>query len=251
MAGEGIHFDEAAAPAGMRIYAVGDIHGRHDLMAEMHRRIMAEIMDERPADWRIIYLGDYVDRGPASCQVLEFLCRTSKADPHVLCLAGNHDLGFLAFLEQPRPEGLFANNGGEATALSYGVKLDLYPPEALMRSHAALKEAIPTEHLDFLRNLKLSISFGDLFFCHAGIRPGVPLDAQAAEDLVWIRERFRHNLTLHPKLVVHGHTPVSEPEIMPNRVNLDTGAWHTGRLTAMMFEEKRKRLLEVRETRLQ
>jgi len=245
MAADGIHFDEAATPAGMRIYAVGDIHGRHDLMAEMHRRIVAEIMDERPADWRIIYLGDYIDRGPASCQVLEFLSRTSEADPRVLCLAGNHDLGFLAFLAQPRPEGLFANNGGDATARSYGVELDFHPREALLRGHAALMKAMPKEHLDFLHGLKLSVSFGDFFFCHAGIRPGVPLDAQTAEDLIWIRERFRHDPTLHPKLVVHGHTPVSEPEVMPNRVNLDTGAWHTGRLTAMMFEGKRKRLLEV------
>jgi len=245
MAAEGIHFDDAETPSGLRIYAVGDIHGRHDLMTEMHRRIMAEIIEEKPADWRIIYLGDYVDRGPASCQVLEFLSRSMEADPRVMALAGNHDLGFLAFLAQPRAQGLFANNGGDATARSYGVDLDFTSRENLLHGHAALMEAIPQEHLDFLQGLKLSASFGDLFFCHAGIRPGVPLNAQDPEDLIWIRERFRHDLTLHPKLVVHGHTPMPEPEIRPNRVNLDTGAWYSGRLTAMMFEGRRKRLLEV------
>ncbi|WP_011579717.1 MULTISPECIES: metallophosphoesterase [Chelativorans] len=245
MAADGTHFDVAQTPPGMRIYAVGDIHGRHDLMAEMHRRIMAEIIEEKPADWRIIYLGDYVDRGPASRQVLELLSRSIKADSRVMALAGNHDLGFLAFLAQPRAQGLFANNGGDATARSYGVELSFTSREALLRGHAALMEAMPQEHLDCLQGLKLSASFGDFFFCHAGIRPGVPLDAQSAEDLIWIRERFRHDPTLHPKIVVHGHTPMPEPEIMPNRVNLDTGAWYSGRLTAMMFEGSRKRLLEV------
>ncbi|WEX08465.1 metallophosphoesterase family protein [Chelativorans sp. AA-79] len=245
MAPEGIRYGDAATPEGMRIYAVGDIHGRHDLMAEMHSRIMAEIIEDRPADWRIVYLGDYVDRGPASRQVLEHLSQSVRNDPRVTALAGNHDLGFLAFLAQPRAEGLFARNGGEATARSYSVEIDFGSSEALSRGHAALMEAIPREHLDFLHGLKLSASFGDFFFCHAGIRPGVPLEAQSAEDLIWIRERFRHDPTLHPKLVVHGHTPMPEPEIMLNRVNLDTGAWSTGRLTAMMFEGKKKRLLEV------
>jgi serine/threonine protein phosphatase 1 len=241
----GIHFDDAAAPEGMRIYAVGDVHGRFDLMSEMHRCIMAEILADRPEDWRIIYLGDYVDRGPASRQVLEFLRRSRETDPRVIALAGNHDLGFAAFLEQPRAEGLFPNNGGEATARSYGVELSFTPREALLRGHAALLEAMPREHIAFLHRLKLSVSFGDLFFSHAGIRPGIPLEEQSGEDLVWIRERFRHYEGLHPKLIIHGHTPQRAPEIMPNRVNLDTGAYFTGRLTAMMFEGKRKRLLEV------
>lgn len=241
----GIRFEDASTPHGLRIYAVGDIHGCHDLMAEMHRQIMADIMKERPEDWRIVYLGDYVDRGPSSRQVLEFLSRSTEADPRIVTLAGNHDIGFLDFLEEPQAESLFANNGGETTALSYGVELKLYPREALLKSHAALVEAVPKEHLRFLRGLRLSAAFGDLFFCHAGIRPGVPLEEQSAEDLVWIRQRFHFHLGLHPKLIIHGHTPVPVPEILPNRVNLDTGAFHTGRLTAMMFEGKTKRLLQV------
>lgn len=246
MAGEaGIHFGDASAPPGMRIYAVGDIHGRFDLLSEMQGRIMEEIGRDRPGDWRIIYLGDYVDRGPDTRGVLDLLSRTVRDDPRVIAIAGNHDLGLLDFLSQPRADSLFANNGGEATARSYGVALRFYPEEVLLRGWDDLCRAIPEEHLRFLHGLKLSACFGDLFFCHAGIRPGVPLEEQEDADLVWIRERFRHYAGLHPKLIVHGHTPHERPEILPNRVNLDIGAFYTGRLAAMMFEGRTKRLLET------
>ncbi|WP_265516587.1 metallophosphoesterase [Nitratireductor luteus] len=242
---DGVHFDDASTPDGMRLYAVGDIHGRHDLLVEMHRRIMAQIVEDRPRDWRLIYLGDYVDRGGAESDVLEFLSRVTRDEPRVLALAGNHDIGLLEFLEWPSTYGLFVNNGGETTAQSYGVELDLSSDAGLLRGHARLQRAIPERHLAFLRGLSLSASFGDFFFCHAGIRPGVPLDEQSPQDLVWIRQQFHGHDGLHPKVVIHGHTPVPAPEICPNRVNLDTGAWTTGRLTAMMFEGRRKKLLEV------
>jgi Calcineurin-like phosphoesterase. len=246
MAGEaGIHFDDASAPPGMRIYAVGDIHGRFDLLSEMHRQIMEEIGRDRPGDWRLIFLGDYVDRGPDTRRVLDLLSHATQADPRVIAIAGNHDLGMLDFLSQPRADSLFANNGGEATARSYGVALRFYPEEALLQGWDELRRSIPEEHLTFLRGLRPSVCFGDLFFCHAGIRPGVPLEEQEDTDLIWIRERFLHHAGLHPKLIVHGHTPHDRPEILPNRVNLDTGAFHTGRLTAMMFEGRTKRLLEA------
>ncbi len=241
----GIHFSEAATPPGMRIYAVGDIHGRYDLLTEMHRRIMAEILRDRPDDWRIIYLGDYIDRGPASRQVLNFLSGSIATEPRVMAIAGNHDIGFLAFLDQPQASGIFANYGGDATARSYGVDIDFSSREGLMRGHAELVKAVPEEHKHLLHTLKLSVTLGDFFFSHAGIRPGVPLEEQSSGDLVWIRECFRDYRELHPKLIVHGHTPVPAPEIMPNRVNLDTGAYYTGRLTGMMFEGKQKRLMEV------
>lgn len=241
----GVHFDDASTPDGMRLYAVGDVHGRHDLLVEMHRRIMAQIVEDRPADWRLIYLGDYVDRGGAESDVLEFLSRVTREEPRVVALAGNHDVGLLDFLDQPGLDGLFVNNGGETTARSYGVEPDFGSHSGLMRSHARLLQAIPEAHLRFLRSLSFSASHGDFFFCHAGIRPGVPLEEQSPQDLVWIRQSFHRHAGLHPKVVVHGHTPVAAAEILPNRVNLDTGAWTSGRLTAMMFEGKRKRLLEV------
>jgi serine/threonine protein phosphatase 1 len=240
-----ISFAEAAAPAGMRIYAIGDIHGRFDLLTEMHGRILEEIERDEPGDWRIIYLGDYVDRGPETRQVLEFLSDATAAESPVIALAGNHDTGMVDFLESPSPDGIFARHGGNATARSYGVELAFSSPKILRAGHAKLIKAIPAEHLAFLRGLPFSAAFGDLFFCHAGIRPGVPLDQQTDDDLTWIRREFQDFPSLHPKLIVHGHTPRSKPEILPNRVNLDTGAVNTGVLTGMRFEGREKTLLQV------
>src|SRR5690606_2898852 len=246
MAGERrISSAEAAAPAGMRIYAIGDIHGRFDLLTEMHERILEEIERDKPGDWRIIYLGDYVDRGPETRQVLEFLSQTTAAEPRVITLAGNHDTGMVDFLATPSPDGIFARHGGDATARSYGVELAFSPPKILRAGHAKLIKAIPAEHVEFLRGLPFSAQFGDLFFCHAGIRPGIPLDQQTDNDLTWIRRECQDFPGLHPKLIIHGHTPRSKPEILPNRVNLDTGAVNTGVLTAMRFEGREKTLLQV------
>jgi len=241
----GISYAEASTPRGMRIYAVGDIHGRFDLFIDMHRRIMSEIQQDRPDDWRLVYLGDYVDRGPDTSQVLEFLRRAVEADPRIIALAGNHDKGMLDFLVSANPEGIFALHGGDTTARSYGVDLDISSPATLQEGHARLMEAIPDSHVRFLSELPLSVSFGDLFFSHAGIRPGVALKKQRPEDLMWIRNSFRNHIVLHPKLIVHGHTPGSIPERLANRINLDTGAFRSGVLSAMRFEGVEKTLLQV------
>jgi serine/threonine protein phosphatase 1 len=243
----GIAYPEARGPDGMLIYAIGDVHGRLDLLAEMHARIAAEIMRVRPADWRIVHLGDYVDRGPDSSGVIEFLVRQTARDGRILSLAGNHDVGFLDFLAEPDPVGLFATNGGVETARSYGVELDLFSMDGFGESWRALAAAVPQSHRDFLRALKFSVVFGDFFFCHAGIRPGVAFDAQDPFDLTWIRDEFHLHRELYPKVVVHGHTPVREPEICDNRVNLDTGAFASGRLTALAVDGAEKRLLTVEE----
>jgi serine/threonine protein phosphatase 1 len=241
-----VHYLDARAPEGMRLYAVGDIHGRLDLLTSMHAHIMDEIMRDRPRDWRIVYLGDYEDRGPDSRGVIEFLSRICAADKRVIALAGNHDLGLLDYLGSVDTDWMFLDNGGLATALSYGVTPDFSSRKSANSTHEALRRAIPAAHVDFLRNLPLTVTFGDFFFCHAGIRPGVALEAQDAHDLVWIRDPFHRHVGLHPKLIVHGHTPVGEAEILPNRVNLDTGAWFSGRLTALAADGDRKRLLEVK-----
>ncbi|MCR4265589.1 metallophosphoesterase [Nitratireductor sp. ZSWI3] len=243
--GAGVSYREASTPDGMRLYAIGDVHGRHDLMAALHARIMEEILHDRPADWRVIYLGDYVDRGMASSGVVEHLANLRERDPRVVALAGNHDVGFLEFLSNPDPFGLFATNGGFETALSYGVEIDFTSRAAMVPGYQALVKAVPQHHKAFLATLPFSTSFGDFFFCHAGIRPGVPLDEQTADDLIWIRREFHAFDGLHPKLVVHGHTPVRAAQILPNRVNLDTGAWQTGRLTALKLEGTDKELIEA------
>ena len=238
---EGVHYLDAAAPEGMRIYAIGDVHGRLDCLKIMHERIAEDLARAQPPDWRIIHLGDYVDRGPDARGVIEFLIETTGRDGRVTALLGNHDVGLLEFLESPRPYGLlFPDNGGETTSRSYGVEADWRDPRSLALNFPAFRAAVPRAHVDFLEGLPRFCSHGDFFFCHAGIRPGVPLAAQDPFDLVWIRGPFLDHPGLHPKVIVHGHTPYYEPQVLPNRVNVDTMAFHTGRLTAMVVEGKEK-----------
>ena len=171
----GVHLRDARAPEALRLYAIGDVHGRLDLLAAMHRVIAAELARDRPADWRIVHLGDYVDRGPDSRGVIEFLIEAGARDPRHLFLAGNHEAGLLDFLENPQPYGLFMRFGGIQTAQSYGVDIAAAPARL---AAATLAAAIPARHMAFLRGLGVSAGFGDFFFCHAGIKPGVPLGLQ-------------------------------------------------------------------------
>ena len=239
-----VGLDDARGPDGVVLYAVGDVHGRLDLLTAMHARIAADRERRKAADWRIIHLGDVVDRGPESKGVIDFLLEATSADPRILCLAGNHDLGFVDFLSTADPHGLFASFGGAETARSYGTQFT----RGRLRfglGHRALVRRVPAAHVDFLSSRPLSLSLGDFFFCHAGIRPGVPLDLQDPQDLIWIREPFLGHRELHPKVVVHGHTPVAEPELRANRINVDTGAFATGRLTALVVDGADKELLVV------
>lgn len=242
----GVHFLDAAAPDGMRLYAIGDVHGRLDCLTLMHEMISAEIARDRPDDWRIIHLGDYVDRGPDSAGVLDVLAQATAGDERMLALFGNHDEGFLDFLADPRHAELFLHFGGFDTAASYGVVLDVLTEAALFESHRRLVDAVPESHLAFLRDRPRSLSFGDFFFCHAGVRPGAALDAQNPHDLIWIRREFLTHAGLYDKVVVHGHTPVGRAEIMPNRVDVDTMAFDTGRLTALVVDGREKRFIEAR-----
>jgi serine/threonine protein phosphatase 1 len=245
LTGTGIHFLDAKGPEGIRIYAIGDIHGCLGLLETMYGAIEEDIRQHPESDWRIIHLGDYVDRGPNAKGVIDFLIGACAGDNRIIALAGNHDVGFLDFLAVPSAEGLFAHNGGGRTALSYGVQLDFSTPATLRSDHMALKEAVPAEHLAFLHGLERKTEFGDFFFCHAGIRPGVPLERQSPDDLVWIRYEFLNHSGLHPKVIVHGHTPSPEPEILPNRINVDTGAFASGVLTALIIDVGEKLVLQV------
>lgn len=241
----GIHFLDAKGPDGIRVYAVGDVHGRRDLIEAMHDRIGEEIARDGVADWRIVHLGDYVDRGPDAAGVLDFLTSRIAGDPRIVALAGNHDVALIDFLAHGDRTQMFRRFGGNDTARSYGTHVDFATAATAEAGRQALARAMPQAHLDFLSGLPRSVAFGDFFFCHAGIRPGVPLERQDPEDLIWIREPFLGHPGLHPKVIVHGHTPHDEAELMPNRVDLDTLAYASGRLTALAVDGRTKRLLEV------
>ena len=238
---------EAKAPAGMRLYAIGDVHGCDELLADLHARINRDLAARGAADYRIIHLGDYVDRGPDSRAVIERLARMCDADPRVLCLCGNHEDLLLDFIvEAPGATENFLANGGEATLGSYGVRLGLL--SSLLGSHAGLghrlRDAMPAHHHEFLEALALSFRFGDFFFCHAGIRPGVPLDAQSADDLMWIRAGFLDCDDDLGVVVVHGHTPTrGRPDLRGNRIDIDTGAVFGGPLTCVAIEGSAVRFL--------
>lgn len=242
----GVIFRDASGPETTRLYAIGDVHGRLDLLEEMHGLINADL-DRRPAhDWRIIHLGDYIDRGPASKGVLEFLIDASSRDEHMVSLLGNHDDGFLHYLATGDTAGIFALHGGAETAHSYGMELDFSDPAKARRRFEAFVNMVPQTHVDFIRSMPRWLAFGDFFFCHAGINPALPLDAQDPEELIWIRTPFLKWTEPFEKVVIHGHTPQDMIDIQPNRVNLDTYAWKSGVLSAIVIDGPEKRFMEAK-----
>jgi serine/threonine protein phosphatase 1 len=229
--------ERASVPAGRRIYAVGDIHGRADLLAETLARIDKDL-NERPIKASTeIFLGDYIDRGPQSRQVIDLLIARRRIR-NVVLLKGNHEACALQFLEEPNLLPAWKDVGGTNTLLSYGVTPARSADSTLAYETAkAFHRAMPAIHRNFLRGLALSFTCGDFFFVHAGVRPGIPLQTQAQQDLLWIREDFLLYEETFSKIIVHGHTPVYEPDIQPNRINIDTGAYATGKLTCLVLEE--------------
>lgn len=224
-------------PSGVRIYAVGDIHGRADLLARNFAAIDADLHLRPVARAIEVYLGDYVDRGPNSRGVLDLLIERRGAR-ETMCLKGNHEAFMLDVLAEPRKLADWRLFGGLPTLLSYGLRPSVNPgPDEQADLVAGLAVAMPAEHLGFLRDLQSSFSIGDYYFVHAGVRPGVALEAQRDEDLLWIRDEFLNSSADFGKYIVHGHTPVAEPEIHPNRVNIDTGAYATGKLTLLAMQD--------------
>lgn len=212
------------------IYAVGDIHGRADLLERLHEQIEKD-WRARPADRRLeIYLGDYVDRGPDSAAVIAML--RARADQRkIMALSGNHEAMLLRFLEGRISDREWLDWGGAATALSYGVN----PSREVILS-AALSRAVPLEHVSFLRALRPSFRYGPYFFAHAGVLPNRALEDQVPDDLLWIRKPFLDHTGHFGAVVVHGHTPNAEAEFKPNRINLDTGAYATHRLSCLRID---------------
>jgi serine/threonine protein phosphatase 1 len=235
----------ASAPDGHRIYAIGDIHGRADLLDTMARTIEADLASDPVTSASAVFLGDYVDRGPHSARVLERLAQGDLPIPFV-ALRGNHEQMFLNFLEDPEYLSTWRQFGGLEALHSFGVDLrDAREGRDYQRAHAELTEAMSPEVRTFLEQTATSYQAGDYFFCHAGVRPNVPLASQLDKDLLWIRDDFLRSTAYHGKVVVHGHTPVGEPDQRPNRINIDTGAYVSGRLTCLVLEGQNQRFLST------
>lgn len=222
----------AALPPGQRIYAVGDVHGCADRLRDIHRAIAADLAERPIGEVLLIHIGDYIDRGPDSAEVIEALLR-GPAIPglRVINLMGNHEdmlLGALASPERNELAEVWLSNGGVASLESWHVR----PGSGA----ADWQQQIPPAHLEFMRNLMLRHQAGGYLFVHAGVQPGVPLEEQLAQDLLWIREPFLSYRGDFGAVVVHGHTPIREPVVRPNRVGIDTGAVMGGRLTCAIFE---------------
>jgi serine/threonine protein phosphatase 1 len=223
-------------PDGQRVYAVGDVHGRADLLSALLARIDADLRAYPIAHPIQVFLGDYIDRGPHSCEVLDLLI-ARRRHHLMLYLKGNHETYAAQFLIDPSVLADWKHVGGINTLLSYGVTPSASEDQrGQHHAFAAFRQALPDSHRRFLHSLALSFTCGDFFFAHAGVRPGIPLRQQCRQDLLWIREEFLLHEEDFGKVVVHGHTPAREPEIRPNRINIDTGAYATGRLTCLVLE---------------
>jgi serine/threonine protein phosphatase 1 len=230
-----ITLPNAKVPDGIRIYAIGDLHGRADLIKGLFAHIDADLAAHSVYRPIHVLLGDYIDRGPASREVLDQLVERSCVHKMV-CLKGNHEVYLTEFLENPSVLSDWGRNGGLETLRSYGLSPTINPDPAEQEElAAAFRDALPSSHRHFLSGLKSTFVCGDFFFAHAGIRPGIPLARQREEDLLWIRDDFLLYEQGFTKIVVHGHTPVLKPDVRPNRINIDTGAYATGRLTCLVL----------------
>lgn len=230
-------------PNGMRLYVIGDVHGRDDLLEPLLQRIDADVQTtpcNRPVE---IFLGDYIDRGPASRQVIDRLIKR-RAVRETVCLKGNHETYITAFLDNPTLLSDWGRIGGFETLLSYGLSpsIKMQPSEQTELARA-LNQELPDSHRVFLRNLTPLYFCGDFSFVHAGVRPGIPLEWQNENDLLFIRDDFLFCEEDFGRIVVHGHTPVAQPDIRHNRINIDTGAYATGRLTCLVLQDESVSLL--------
>jgi serine/threonine protein phosphatase 1 len=219
------------------VYAVGDVHGRLDLLLQLER-LIAEDLAGRGGRPVVCYLGDYIDRGPSSAEVIEHLRRLPADAPRRVFLKGNHEDMMLHFLEDPAVHGpKWFKWGARELVLSYGVEP---PDDPATADWAALRDALaaslPPSHLQFLRSLRLGFAWRGWLFVHAGLHPDNPAEAQVERDLMWIREPFLSSARDFGLRIVHGHTVVDEVVVAANRIGLDTGAYRSDRLTALIAE---------------
>jgi len=233
-----------STPDGMRIYVIGDIHGRLDLLEKLHAKIKKDAKGCKHLKIIQVFLGDYIDRGPESKGVIDFLIKPPPKKWKRICLKGNHETMVSKFLSDPDVLERWQRNGGLETLYSYDPGLigqpGIFSPKKIQKK---FDKVFSKSHRKFFAKLKLSAEFGDYFFAHAGVRPGVSLKDQVEEDLIWIRKEFITSNKNFGKIIVHGHTPIDKPEVKSNRINIDTGAWITGKLTCLVLEGEEQRFL--------
>lgn len=242
---EGQAYTRPSLPPGRRLYCVGDIHGRLDLLEELHEMIRADGR-EFTGSKAVIYLGDFIDRGSQSKQVIDLLIEQPLDGFEAIHLMGNHEQTLLDFLAEPQAAAAWLGFGGQVTLLSYGVglgRVQMMQQVEVLRDE--LEEKLPGSHLEFLTSCKVTHTEGNYCFVHAGIRPGVPLEQQVPQDLMWIRDEFIRSKQDHGVIVVHGHSITEEVEMQPNRIGIDTGAYYSGLLTALVLEGDQQRLLQT------
>ena len=230
----------------MRIYAIGDIHGQLEMLREAHDRIALDRARTGDQTAPVVHLGDLVDRGPDSRGVIEFLMDGVAAGAPWVVIKGNHDQIFASQFDEfpvsPLSSWCSGSMGGSETLQSYGISPPIWPSGPRIRR--AMADNVPVAHREFIEHLPLFHETTEILFVHAGIRPGLDLYDQIEEDPLWIRREFLEDPRDHGTLVVHGHTPVREPEHHGNRINLDTGAGYGRPLTAAVFEHRKCSILE-------
>lgn len=243
------HAVPADGPGGRRVYAVGDIHGRLDLLQQLMDLIRHDAADS-PSAPHIIFLGDYIDRGLDSRGVIEYLishCATNYAINSDFLL-GNHEQVMWRVLDEYDTDlaASWLRFGGREAVLSYGVKPPLVTTTGAVKTMIDdLRAAVPKTHTEFLATLKTHVTVGDYYFCHAGVRPGVALADQNAGDLLWIRADFMPHTEAYEKMIIHGHTITDGVDAQPNRIGIDTGAYATGCLTALALEGNKQWILQT------
>jgi len=237
----------AYAPPGEVVYAIGDIHGRADLLADLLKRIEVDAAAHPDLLLRLVLLGDYVDRGAESRRVIDMLVELQKrSHGRMIALRGNHEAAMLDFLDRPKTGATWCEYGGRDTLLSYGVLAPrLRAIEEWTATRDALQAAMPAEHLRFLSGLQPIAEIGGYLFVHAGLRPKLALAHQVEDDMLWIREEFLDAAPWMPQVIVHGHTPSAEPFEGPGRIGIDTGAYATGVLTALRLEGDQRRYIQT------
>ena len=233
-----------STPAGTRFYAIGDIHGCDRLFDALIEAIEADDAEAGPADTTVVLLGDLVDRGPGSAQVIE-KARAWGQSRKVRYLAGNHEEMFLDSFRDLGVLRHFLKHGGKETILSYPIAKAEYNTLELDELQERLHTLVPQDHRDFLESFEEMIHAGDYAFVHAGIRPGRPIAEQQPEDALWIRAEFLDSKLDHGKCIVHGHTITDDVEVRSNRIGIDTGAYYSGRLTCLVLDGESRAVLQT------